>query len=64
MKAADALAKRQIDAVAIAERGKDNAFTINLRWDRDNSEENPNLPETEELPEDPMDNEEDINAEQ
>lgn len=64
MKAADALAKRQIDAVAIAERGKDNAFTINLRWDRDNSEENPNLPETEELPEDPMDNEDDINAEQ
>lgn len=63
MKAADALAKRQIDAVAIAERGKDNAFTINLRWDRTNSEENPNLPETEELPDDTQDNEDEVDAE-
>ena len=44
MKAAEALAKRQIDAQAIAERGKDNAFTISLRWERGNSVENPDLP--------------------
>lgn len=32
LKAADALAKRQIDAVAIAEKGKDNEFRITLSW--------------------------------
>lgn len=42
MKAADALAKRQIDAVAIAERGKDNEFSIKLCWDRNA----PSEPET------------------
>lgn len=44
LKAADALAKRQIDAVAVAERAKDNEFTINLCWNRTNSATNPNLP--------------------
>lgn len=44
MKAADALAKRQIDAKEVAERGKDNAFTINLRWDRSNTPAEPDLP--------------------
>ena len=44
MKAADALAKRQIDAMAVAERGKDNEFTINLRWDRNNTPAEPDLP--------------------
>lgn len=44
IKAADALAKRQIDAVAIAERGKDNNFTINLCWDRSNTPANPEIP--------------------
>ena len=43
LKATDALAKRQIDAVALAERGRDNAFTINLNWSRENSVDNPNL---------------------
>ena len=43
MKAADALAKRQIDAQELATRGKDNAFTIKLCWDRSEAAE-PNLP--------------------
>lgn len=47
MKAADALAKRQIDAVAIAERGKDSEFKITLCWDRNNSVSNPDLPDVE-----------------
>ena len=47
IKAADALAKRQIDAVAIADRSKDNAVTIKLCWDRTNSAENPELPDVE-----------------
>ena len=44
IKAADALAKRQIDAAAAAERGKDNAFTIKLCWDRSNTSDEPDLP--------------------
>lgn len=64
MKAADALAKRQIDAVAVAERGKDNAFTINLRWDRNNSIEQPDIPEVDiDVLDGPADAEDDINAE-
>ena len=68
LKAADALAKRQIDAVAIAERGRDNAFTINLCWDRSNSVSDPNLPPPQEdnssyhdeiLDEDPLDEDDD-----
>ena len=46
LKAADALAKRQIDAVAIAEKAKDNEVTIKLCWDRSETAEKPN-PETE-----------------
>lgn len=64
MKAADALAKRQIDAVAVAERGKDNAFTINLRWDRNNSIEQPDIPEADiDVLDGPVDDEDDNNAE-
>lgn len=64
MKAAEALAKRQIDAVAIAERGKDNAFTIKLCWDRTNSVDNPELPETTEVVvNEPFEEEDDIDAE-
>lgn len=44
MKAADALAKRQIDMQAIADKAEDNKFTINLVWDRDNSKVEPNIP--------------------
>ena len=47
MKAADALAKRQIDAVALAEKAKDNEVTIKLCWDRTNSPANPELPDVE-----------------
>lgn len=65
MKAADALAKRQIDAVAVAERGKDNAFTINLRWDRNNSIEQPDIPEVDiDVLDGPVEDEDDNNAEQ
>ena len=38
------LAKRQIDAKAVAERGNDNAFTINLIWNRENNAVTPDLP--------------------
>lgn len=37
MKAADALAKRQIDAQAVADRAKESDITINLKWDRSNT---------------------------
>lgn len=47
MKAADALAKRQIDAVAVADRAKDNEFTIKLQWERTNNALNPDLPDPE-----------------
>lgn len=43
LKAADALAKRQIDAVAIADRARDNEFRITLNWGRSNSTDNPSL---------------------
>lgn len=39
------LAKRQIDAKQVAEKGKDNAFTIKLCWDRSNNTVEPDLPE-------------------
>ena len=65
LKAADALAKRQIDAVAIADRAKDNAFTITLNWGRGNTAENPNIPVVNEgeVEDEPIDDEEDIDAE-
>lgn len=44
MKAADALAKRQIDMKAIADRAKDNEITLNLVWDRSNSRIVPDIP--------------------
>lgn len=39
------LAKRQIDAQQIAERGKENEFTIHLDWGRSNNTAEPDLPE-------------------
>ena len=47
IKAADALAKRQIDARALAEKGRDSEVTIKLCWDRNNSAADPNLPDVE-----------------
>lgn len=44
IKAADALAKRQIDAANTAEKGKDNQFTIKLCWDRSNNALEPDMP--------------------
>lgn len=58
LKAADALAKRQIDAVAIADRAKDNEFTLTLKWERDNSIQNPDIPvinEDDEILDEPVD---------
>lgn len=43
LKAAEALAKRQIDAVALAEKGKDNEVTIKLCWDRNEPVEEPKV---------------------
>ena len=43
LKAADALAKRQIDAQAIADKGADNAITISLCWNRANTPEEPDM---------------------
>ena len=43
MKAADALAKRQIDMKAIADKAEDRKFTINLVWDRNNTPIDPAL---------------------
>lgn len=61
MKAADALAKRQIDAQAIADKAKDNEFTINLNWVRANNIAEPNLPSDDEPVED--DDEDEVDAE-
>lgn len=44
MKAADALAKRQIDMQAIADKADDNKITVNLVWDRSNNIVEPDLP--------------------
>ena len=44
MKAADALAKRQIDMKAIADKAKDNEITLNLVWDRSNNRIVPDIP--------------------
>lgn len=43
IKAADALAKRQIDAAAVAEKGADNQISITLNWNRGNTPEEPDL---------------------
>ena len=43
LKAADALAKRQIDAQAVAQKGLDNEIKISLCWDRSNTPEEPKL---------------------
>lgn len=48
MKAADALAKRQIDMQAIADKAEDNKFTVTLKWDRSNDITQPDLPVDEE----------------
>ena len=44
MKAAEALAKRQIDMKALAEKSKENEITLNLVWDRSNDKFAPSLP--------------------
>ena len=64
LKAAEALAKRQIDAVAIANKAKDNEFTINLNWNRGNTVVNPELPtpDDEELSDEPFEEEDDVNG--
>lgn len=64
LKAAEALAKRQIDAVAIANKAKDNEFTINLNWNRENTVINPELPNTDEEPLDEPEEEDDTNADE
>lgn len=48
LKAADALAKRQIDAQTIADKAADNKITVNLVWDRQNNIVEPDLPIPEE----------------
>lgn len=63
IKAADALAKRQIDAANAAERGKDNQFTINLCWDRSNSSVKPELPPDDDDILGGPDNEDEVDAE-
>jgi len=54
------LAKRQIDAQKIAEKGKENEFTINLCWDRSNTTIKPELPpvDDDDLLDEPDDEEE------
>jgi phage terminase small subunit len=49
MKAADALAKRQIDMQAIADRAAANEITVNLNWSRQNDKVSPDLPTEEDL---------------
>ena len=44
MKAADALAKRQIDMQALADKAADNKITVNLVWDRENTILEPDVP--------------------
>ena len=44
MRAAEALAKRQIDLKALAEKSKDNEVTVNIVWDRKNNKIEPSLP--------------------
>jgi len=48
MKAADALAKRQIDMQAIADKAAANEITVNVVWDRGNDKVKPELPIDEE----------------
>lgn len=48
MKAADALAKRQIDMKELAQKAEDRKFTVNLVWDRSNNIVKPDLPQNEE----------------
>ena len=49
IKANDALAKRQIDAQAIANKAAENEFTIKLMWSRSNNICEPDLPPEEEF---------------
>lgn len=59
IKAADALAKRQIDAATAAEKGRDNEVTIKLCWDRSNTTIEPNLPaEDDDILDEPIDEDE------
>lgn len=67
LKAADALSKRQMDAKALAEKGKDNNFTIKLCWDRNNTTLNPDFPVDEDddiLADIPDDDEGEVDGEQ
>lgn len=60
LKAADALAKRQIDARALAEKASDNEFKVTLTWGTPATPE----PKPEEDLDDIADEEEDIDADQ
>ena len=44
MKAADALAKRQIDMKELADKAEDRKFQVTVVWDRKNNAINPELP--------------------
>lgn len=57
------LAKRQIDAQEVANKGKENEFTIKLCWDRSNTTIEPELPpeDDDELLDEPVDEDEDGN---
>ena len=57
------LGKRQIDAKAVADKGKENEFTIKLCWDRSNTTLEPELPpeEDDDLLDEPADEDEDGN---
>lgn len=48
MRAADALAKRQIDMQMIADKASANEITVNIVWDRANNKVEPELPVDEE----------------
>ena len=58
------LAKRQIDAQEVANKGKENQFTIKLCWDRNNSDVEPDLPVEDDMDllDEPVDNEEDVDG--
>lgn len=55
------LAKRQIDAKEVADKGKDSQISITLNWGRGNSTEQPNIPNKDD---EPLDDEEDVDGEQ
>lgn len=58
------LAKRQIDAQELANKGKENEFTIKLCWDRSNNTQEPDLPDPddEDLLDEPTDDEDNVDG--